>query len=114
MHVADIYTSDASGNPLTTFHAGDRIYWRVRVVDGTGAPVSGAAVTSKLYKPDGSTWNTQTLNTAADGWVLFSKSTLSSSPLGTYTVAVTGVAKTGMTYDAAANVRTTNTCSLVP
>ncbi len=112
MHVFDIYTTDVNGTLKTVFIAGDTVYWRVKIVDQSGNPVSGAAVTTELHKPDGSVWNTQTHSTGADGWVIMQKSTASGSPVGIYTLNVTNVTKTGATYDPAANVKSSTTFTL--
>ncbi len=109
VHVADIYTSDASGNLQTTFTAGTTVYWRVKVVDQSGNPVSGASVTTVMLKPDGTTWNTQTVITNSDGWALFSKSTQKNNAKGTYTINVTNVVKSGATYDSGANAKSSTT-----
>jgi hypothetical protein len=112
MHVADILTTDINGNPQTIFVVGDKIYWRVKIVDQNGGAVSGASVTTELIKPNGVLWTTLTSTTGADGWALFNKSTLSNSPTGTYTINVTGVTQTGATYNPAANVKSSTTCVL--
>jgi len=112
MHVADMLTTDVNGNPQSTFVRGNKIYWRVKIVDQAGNPVSGASVTTNLIKPNGVLWTTLTSATGADGWALFNKSTLSNSQTGTYTINVTGVTKTGVTYDPAANVMSSITCTL--
>jgi len=112
MHVADMLTTDVNGTPKSAFVRGDKVYWRVKIVDQTGSLVSGASVTTNLVKPNGSVWTTLTSTTGADGWALFSKSTLSNSQTGTYTINVTGVTKTGVTYDPAANVKSSITFTL--
>src|SRR6185436_11626920 len=112
MHVADMLTTDVNGNPQPGFLRGDKIYWRVKIVDQAGNPVSGASVTTNLVKPNGSVWTTLTSSTDAGGWALFSKGTLNNSATGTYTINVTGVTKTGVTYDPAANVMSSITCTL--
>jgi len=112
MHVADLLTTDVNGTPQSVFTGGDTVYWRVQIVDQSGNPVNTAAVTTALLKPDGSTWNTQTHSTGADGWVVMQKSTSTSSPKGVYTINVTNVTKTGATYDPAANVKSSTTFTL--
>jgi len=109
MYVADIYTTDVNGNLQMTFSAGSTVYWRVQVVDESGSPVSGASVTTVMRKPDGTTWNTQTVTTNSNGWALFSKSTQKSNPKGTYTINITNVVKSGVVYNSGANVKSSTT-----
>lgn len=113
MHVADIVTTDASGNPKSVFTKGETIYWKVKIVDQNNNPVSGATVTTDVLRPDGSVWVTKTATTGADGWTtLMSAKSVKSSPLGLYTVKVTNVTKAGATYDPAANVKSSTTFTL--
>jgi hypothetical protein len=109
MHVFDLYTTDVNGNPQSTFIHRDTIYWRAKIVDQAGNPVSGAAVTFVLYRPDGNQWSTKTATTGADGWVLTNIGTVNSSPLGTYTINITNVTKSGSTYDPGANLKSSTT-----
>jgi hypothetical protein len=112
MHVADIYTTDVNGNPQSTFIKGDTFYWRVKIVDQGGNPVSGASVTCTLYFPDGSVWLAKSATTGTDGWALLNHKSTGSNPLGLYSITVTNVTKTGATYDAAANVKSSTTFTL--
>ena len=112
MHVADMLTTDINGNPQTVFAVGDKIYWRVKVVDQNGAVVAGASVTTELIKPNGALWTTLTSATDTGGWALFNKSTLSNSQTGTYTINVTNVTLAGAIYNPAANVKSSITCTL--
>jgi|GEM_PF-5210098 len=112
MHVADMLTTDINGNPKPGFLRGEKIYWRVKIVDQAGNPVSGASVTTNLVKPNGTVWTTLTSSTDAGGWALFNKGTLNNSATGTYTINVTGVTKTGVSYDSGANVVSSITCTL--
>ncbi|MGE5529280.1 MAG: right-handed parallel beta-helix repeat-containing protein [Patescibacteria group bacterium] len=105
MHVHDIWTCDAGGNPQTVFAKGANFNWRVKIVDAGGAPVSGASVICHVAKPNGSGYD-QGQTTGADGVAQFSKKTSGGDPLGTWTVEVTNVTKSGWTYDASANVKT--------
>jgi Right handed beta helix region len=109
MHVFDIYTTDVNGNPQSIFIHRDTIYWRAKIVDQSGNPVSGAAVTFVLYRPDGNQWSTKTATTGADGWALTNIGTVNSSPLGTYTITITNVTKTSATYNPGANLKTSTT-----
>lgn len=60
MHVADIWTCDSAGNPKTIFIRGnhDDIYWKVKIVDAGGSPVSGVSVTTNAYNARGKAWGT--------------------------------------------------------
>jgi hypothetical protein len=109
MHVYDIYTTNANGNPQSTFIRRDTVYWRARIVDQSGNPVSGAAVTFVLYRPDGNQWSTKTATTGADGWALSNIGTVNSSPLGTYIINITNVTKSGATYNPGANLKSSTT-----
>jgi hypothetical protein len=109
MHVADVLTTDVNGTPQTTFTRGGTVYWRVKIVDANNAVVSGASVTTQALKPDGSSWTTLSATTGTDGWALFSKKSNGNNPLGTYTINVTNVTKTGATYNPSANVKSSTT-----
>jgi hypothetical protein len=65
-----------------------------------------------LRKPNGSVWTTETAPTGADGWALFSMNTVKNNATGTYTINVTGVSKSGATYDPGANVKSSTTSVL--
>ena len=54
-------------------------------------------------------WTTKTATTGADGWALFSMNTVKNNATGTYTINVTGVSKSGATYDPGANVKSSTT-----
>lgn len=111
MHVQDIYTCDVNGNPQTVFAKGSTYYWRVKIVNASGAAVSGAAVTTKTTKADGGAYSIGA-TTGADGWALFSKKSSGGDPVGTWTIEVTNVTKAGWTYDPNANVKTETTFTL--
>ena len=99
MHVQSIVMALTSRNTQATA--------RVTVLDGAGKPVVGATVTGKwsglVTNGDGSK------TTATDGAALF-YSGRSSSP-GTYTFCVSGITKSGMTYDTLANGETCDSVS---
>jgi len=99
MHVQSIGMALTSRNTQATA--------RVTVLDGMGKPVAGATVTGKwsglVTNGDGSK------TTATDGAALF-YSGRSSSP-GTYTFCVSGITKSGMTYDTLANGETCDSVS---
>ncbi len=112
MHVEDVFTTYASGTPGRAFTRRQTVFWRAKVVDQIGAAVSGASGTSEMLKPSGDVLVTRTSTTGADGWALFSHATLSRDHRGTYPVRVTAVAKSGATYDPAANIRSSTTFTL--
>ena len=62
-----------------------------------------------LRKPNGSVWTTKNGTTGADGWALLSMNTVKNNATGTYTINVTGVSKSGATYDPGANVKSSTT-----
>jgi hypothetical protein len=80
----------------------------VTIADNTGAPAGGAAVTVVITKPGG-TQVTQTKSTTSAGSAQFSTA---SSGSGTYTFTVTNVAKTGFTYNSAANTETSDSITI--
>jgi hypothetical protein len=106
IHVAALLTTDVNNTPKDVFLAGETLYWRARIVDQGGSPVSGATVSTKLTRADGSVSPIYNAVTNADGWAFFSQATTTSWPKGAYSVQVTNVAKTGTTYDPAQNVGT--------
>lgn len=108
MHVLDIWTTDAAGAPKTTFAKGETLYWHVKIVDQNGNPISGATVITHTTKPNGSGYD-QSMTTGADGVAHFSKKTSGGDSVGTWTIAVTNVAKTGATYNPGANVKSSTT-----
>ena len=75
----------------------------VKVVDGGGAPVAGVTVTVQW---SGATSGTASGTTDASGLVKFSSDVLRRPPAGTtFTLTVTGLAKSGYVYDAAADAK---------
>jgi hypothetical protein len=103
MHVEDIFTTDASGVPKDVFTAGEIVYYQVQILDQSGGPVDAATVTCEIQRPSGTWTNVET--TGADGWAYFSQRTLKPNPLGTYTIYVIDVTKSGATYDPNQNVK---------
>ncbi len=99
IHVQSLLMALASRNSQATA--------KVTVLDGTGKPVSGAAVTGKwsglVTNGDGSK------TTGTDGTALFYSGRSSNS--GTFTFCVTSVTKAGASYDAAANLETCDSIS---
>lgn len=106
IHVAALNTTDVNGTLKDVFLAGETLYWRARIVNQNGNPVSGATVSTKLTRADGSVSPVYNAATNADGWALFSQTTTTSWPRGAYSVQVTNVTKTGATYDSSQNVGT--------
>ena len=99
MHISGIVMTIVSRNTQATAS--------VTVVDGAGNPVSGATVSGiwsgLVTNGDGSK------TTGANGTALFYSGR--SSAAGTFTFCVTGITKSGMTYDAAANTETCDSIS---
>lgn len=93
---------------LGTNKRGVRGLATVRVVDAKGMPVSGATVTGQWT---GTMPGTATGTTGTDGSIrLGSPRTRATGPL-TFTFTITGVSKSGATYNAAANVETSDSIS---
>ncbi|MGE5529219.1 MAG: fibronectin type III domain-containing protein [Patescibacteria group bacterium] len=113
MHVESIWSCDASGNPKEIFtKAADNYMWRVKIFDGNGAPVAGASVTSRLYRPGNyptQVWQTFTATTDANGTAAFAKGSKSNDTTGYYTMDVSAVTKSGMTWDTSADDMETDT-----
>jgi hypothetical protein len=83
---------------------GNLVQATVTIQDAAGAPIGAASVTVVVTIPGGSQ-STVTRATNAQGRASFSTPATAS---GTYTVTVRGVAKTGLTYDPAANAETSD------
>jgi hypothetical protein len=84
------------------------VYTKVTIVDSGGSPVSNATVSLQMTLPDG-TPSTGSGTTASDGTITFS---LRSKQTGTYTSEVTNVTHSSFTYDASANVETSETLAV--
>jgi YVTN family beta-propeller protein len=111
MHVANVVTTDSAGNTKTTFTRGQTVFWRILVVNQDNAAVSGASVTVDLVAPNNTTTRF-TGTTRTDGWSLFSTTTKSNTARGVYTVRVNSVTKTNVTYDRAANLKSSTTYTI--
>jgi YVTN family beta-propeller protein len=111
MHVADIKTTDGSGNSKTIFTRGETIFWRVKIVDQNNHPVGGASVKTRIFL-FGTAVFSATSTTGADGWALFSRPTGRGDLRAIYTLRVNSVSKEGATYDSSANVRSSTTFAL--
>jgi hypothetical protein len=114
MHVQDIWTCNSAGTPQTSFARGVNFYCKTKIVDASGNPVSGASVNWHVTKADGSGYDLGNIATGADGIAAFNKKIGGSDPVGTWTVAVTSVTKSGWTYDANANVKTSCAFTVTP
>lgn len=111
MHPSDISTTDANGVAKSAFKKGQTLFWRVRIVDQNNSPVAGALVTTDLLL-NNVMMASQTASTGSDGWAIFSRTTQSNTPAGTYTIRVNTVTKSGTAYDPSANVKSTVTLTL--
>jgi uncharacterized protein YfaS (alpha-2-macroglobulin family) len=109
MHVAELWICNQSGTPQTTFVRPNDPYWKVKIVDQSGNPVSGVSVSCDCLKPNGTLWNTRTATTGADGYATMSENILNNSTTGTYTVNMASATKSGWTYNAAANAISSTT-----
>ena len=112
MHVADMLTTGAGGSPKTIFVKGDKIFWRVQVVNQSNTAVSGALVKTDMFGPTNQLFNSSSATTDAQGWAQFSVATKNNTRTGTYTIRVNSVSKTGATYDPAANVKSSVTLTV--
>jgi hypothetical protein len=90
---------------------GQTVWWRVQVVERSGAPVAGATVVTSTAI-NGATISNDTGTTGNDGWALFSRVTTKNDARGTYTIQVASVSRSAATYDAAANVKSSTTYTL--
>lgn len=102
-HVADLITTDANGNPKTSFRRGQTVHWRALIVDQNNVAVGGASVRTDVT---GALSATRTSTTASNGWAIFQLTTSKNGPRGTSTIRVSSVSKTNTTYDPGANVKT--------
>jgi subtilisin len=102
MHVAGLTMSVLTSGRQKSARA------TVTIVDAGGQPVEGAAVSGRW---SGLTTDSDTGTTATNGQVALqsNKTKLAS---GTFTFTVTGVSKSGWTYDSAANVETSDSISI--
>jgi mono/diheme cytochrome c family protein len=112
MHSADVFSTGAGGAIKTSFTRGERVFWRVKIVDQNNAPVSGAAVRTDVFDSANRLFSGTTVTTDAQGWALFSATTRSNSRTGTYTIRVGAVSKTNATYDPNANTKSSATFTL--
>jgi len=96
MHVASIVMSKVASGSGVSARA------TVRIVDTGGAAVAGAAVVGNW---SGLVKSSSTATTDASGYAVLTSR--ASRKAGTFTIAVTGVSRSGYTYNASANVQTT-------
>jgi hypothetical protein len=83
----------------SVFKKGDMVQLRARVVNGNGAPVSGAAVTMQVLKPDGSPQCQVSATTDANGYAQAKCDTSRTSPPGNWNARTTNAAKSGFGTD---------------
>jgi hypothetical protein len=102
MHVASIVPS------FQPARSGYRVQAVVTIQDAGGAAVSGATVTANVTQPNGQTVTISRPTKSNGKATIF----LNSNQTGTYTFTVTNVSKSGWTYDAAANVETSDTITI--
>jgi hypothetical protein len=109
MHIADIYSTDASFKNLQdTFSVGDHLYWVVKIVGWDNEPIAAAVVRTNILRPDGSLLASQPMKTGTNGTALFAYQIDASEPAGIYILRVGTVTYTdvpGATYDQAANFK---------
>lgn len=98
LHVSNIAMSKTSGQNGTTPKA------TITIVNSGGLPVSGVSVSGRW---SGLANGTTSGTTDASGNVTLTAK--ASKRSGSFTITVTGVSKSGYTYDAGANVETTDT-----
>ncbi len=106
MHIADFFTCNNAGVPMSSFTSNNDPYWRVIVRDAAGAPVAGVTVVTKAYNPNMVLFMTKTGTTDANGMVHLGMNLVQNSVPGTWTVRVDSLTKTGWTRDLGADVRT--------
>jgi hypothetical protein len=114
VHLADITPTNAVGSPTATFARGATAYWRVKVVDATGQPVAGVAVTTVSYAPSwDSIYTIATATTDSNGEAAFSHRSAQSDAAGTYFLFPTQVVPGGSAYyDSSGNQRWTTSFTL--
>jgi YVTN family beta-propeller protein len=111
LHVANIFTTDAGGNPKSAFTRGQTVFWRVLIVDQNNSPVSSASVKSDVFRGT-VLFGSSTTSTNTSGAALQSVTTRNNTTKGTYTIRVSTVTKTGATYNAAANTVSSTTFTI--
>lgn len=99
MHVSSIDLATRSRGPWTNADG------YVTVVDGSGSAVGGAVVTASW---SGSSSSTQSVTTGSDGRAFFESGRLRNASSYCWTLTVDDVSLSGATYDAAANVETSD------
>lgn len=102
MHVSDIQPS------YQLVRDSYRVKAAITILDAGGAAVSGATVTIKTTLPNGQQITRSRLTNNSG----IATHTVSSKLVGTYTFEVTNVVKSGWTYDAAANVETSDAITI--
>jgi hypothetical protein len=114
-HVASISVTDSSGAPRSTLPRGSVLYWRVKVTNAEGAPLSGQSVTTTVYDPSWSSiYATVTATTDASGTAKFTHTTASGDVAGTYFMFLSQVQprSTSGYYDSSKNTAWTSSFTL--
>jgi hypothetical protein len=98
VHVADIWTTNASGTPTSTFAKGAPVYWKVKVVDATGQAVPGVVVRTRVFGHDWSWLQSGSLSATSDANGVAAFSGTADSFSGANNIVLTGVTPPGTTY----------------
>jgi PKD repeat protein len=101
MHVDNIAMT------LVTSNAGTSARATVRIVNASDQPIAGATVTGSWK---GLANSTSTAATDANGYAVLTSR--ASKKKGTFTITITGVTRSGYTYNAGANVETTKSIAV--
>jgi serralysin len=101
MHVGNIAMT------LVTSNAGTSARATVRIVNASNQPIAGATVTGNWT---GLAKSTSTAATDANGYAVLTSR--ASKKKGTFTITITGVTRSGYTYNASANVETTKSIAV--
>jgi len=113
MHIADIYTTEATFHtPEPNFIRGGQVFWKALVLDKNNLPVPAARIKVEVLRPDGSVLATREVATGSEGIALFIQGIEASEPAGTYTLRVIGLSNEDFqeaTYDSSANVKSSTT-----
>ena len=105
MHVEDMYTCNEEGRIWYCWKLGNYFYWKVLILDQNGYSVADASVTCEVLDPNEVYKAGATDATDPDGWADdFRISSGTNWDPGTYTINVTNVTHSELTYDPAANV----------
>lgn len=112
LHVSDIVPTDVNGVVKTSFTKGQTVYWRVVIVDQNNRVVNGASAKTDVFNPNATLLTSLTATSGTDGRAKFSRAMTTSNATGNYNVRVNTVTKSGATYAANTNVKTSTTFNL--